>query len=382
MKKNIAIFLVLTMVLTICPLSMKTAFAEEPKINAEGAIVIDADSGQILFEQNADKRWYPASTTKIMTLCLALEAVKKGQVKLTDIVPASENACSYGGTQVYLDPRDQFNLNQMLIGIAVGSANDASVAVAEFLGGTEENFAELMNKKAKEIGATNTNFVNSHGLHNDNHYTTPRDLAKITRYSLQHTDLLNYTKIKHYTFREQPKLLILNNTNKLLWRYPGTDGIKTGTTSQAKRNLVSTVEKDGLRLIAVVMGVDEKGGHFSESIKLYNWAFSQFGYKQLYGQGQVLTQVKVSKGSIEELPLVAEQKVGAFVIKGKEAAITTKIIVPKSIVAPIKKNQKVGEILIYKNGQKVSTVNLLAKDEVTRCSLWQQFYRMFNLIVK
>lgn len=381
MKRLLAIVLLLS-ILTIIPFSNGTAYAQEgPTINAESAILIDAESGQVLFAHNADKRWYPASTTKVMTLALALEAVREGKVQLTDIVRASENACSLGGSQVWLDPRDQFTLKEMLIAIAVGSANDASVAVAEHIAGTEEEFVKLMNEKAKELGCTNTNFVNSHGLHDDNHYTSAADLAKIARYALSFPEILEYTSIKHYNFREEPKPLILHNTNKMLWHYPGTDGLKTGTTSIAKRNLVSTVKRDNLRLIAVVMGVDQPKGHFTESIKLYNWAFANFGYKQFFDKGQVVGQTKVSKGKVEAIPLVAAQKIGALTDKNKKSKIEMAANIPDYIEAPVKKGQKVGEVTIKKDGKVINTVDLLAKEDVAKADFWQLMQRTVKKVI-
>lgn len=380
--KKFLVFVILLSHITFVPFGVNGAYAQEgPRLNAESAILIDAESGQVLYAQDPDKRWYPASTTKVMTMALALEAVREGKVKLSDMVQASENACSLGGSQVWLDPREQFTLEEMLIAIAVGSANDCSVAVAEHIAGTEEEFVRLMNEKAKELGCTNTNFVNTHGLHDDNHYTSAADLAKIARYALSFPEILEYTSIKHYNFRQEPKPLILHNTNKMLWTYPGTDGLKTGTTSIAKRNLVSTVLRDNLRLIAVVMGVDEPRGHFTESIKLYNWAFANFGYKQFFDKGQVVGQTRVSKGKVEAIPLVAAQKIGAIVNKNQDSNIETVAHIPDFIEAPVKRGQKVGEISIIQNGKIVNTVDLLAKEDVEKANFWQLMERTFKKVV-
>jgi D-alanyl-D-alanine carboxypeptidase (penicillin-binding protein 5/6) len=355
------------------------AYGEELKLNAKGAILIEAESGQVLFEQNANEPWYPASVTKVMTLALAFDAIEKGKVNLTDVIRPSENACSYGGSQVWLDTRDEFTLEEMLIAIAVGSANDASVAVAEYIAGTEENFVKMMNAKAEELGATNTNFLNSHGLHEDNHYTSPADMAKIAKYALSFPKLLELTSIKHYTFREQPKELILNNTNKLLWRYPGTDGLKTGTTSQALRNLVATVVKDNLRLIAVVMGVDQTGGHFSETIKLFNWGFAQFKYKQLFSEGQIVTSTQVSKGKTQNIPLVTTTKIGTVVSKDKDDVSIEPIIkVPSYVSAPIEKGEKIGVVEVLLDGKIINTVDLYASDSVEKASLFNIINRTFK----
>ena len=214
------------------------------KLDCEGAILIEAQTGKILYESNPHKKWYPASMTKIMTLILAFEAVQDGKVSLDDQVTASEYACSFGGTQVWLEPGEKFSLKEMLIAIAVGSANDCSVAVAEHIAGSETAFARMMTERAKELGAQNTNFVNSHGLHDDNHYTTPYDLAQMARHAVTLPQLLEMTSMKEYLFREEPELL-LYNTNKLLWWFEGTKGLKTGTTDAAKRNLTAAVEKTG-----------------------------------------------------------------------------------------------------------------------------------------
>lgn len=382
MKKAFTFILIVTIIFSILSISNKVAFAEGLKLNAKGAILIDAETGKVLFEQDADISWYPASMTKTMTLALALEALERGKVKSTDIVKASENACSYGGTQVWLDPRDAFTFEQMLIAIAVGSANDASVAVAEFLSGTEENFVKMMNEKAKELGANNTKFTNSHGLHDENHFTTPADMAKIARYSLSFPKMLELTSIKHYKFREKPKELILNNTNKLLWRYPGTDGFKTGTTSQAQRNLVSTVMRDNLRLIGVVMGVDHPGGHFSESIKLLNWGFAQFKYEQFFSKGQVVASAKVSKGKSLAVPLIAAKNIGIVVSKDNiDPKIDSKVKIPSYVSAPIKKGDTLGIVEVWQNGKIESTIDLLAAESVEKASLFNILDRTFRNLI-
>jgi D-alanyl-D-alanine carboxypeptidase (penicillin-binding protein 5/6) len=267
------------LLVTIILVFMATTVKAEVDIKAESAILIEAKSGDIIHELNVDKKWYPASMTKLMTLAVVLDLLEKGQVDLNERVVTSENAASYGGAQLYLEPGEEFTLDDMLKAIIIGSANDASVAVAEHIAGSEQAFAELMNEKAKEIGALNTHFVNSHGLHDENHYTTAKDMALIGQYSLRFPKTLEYTSMQHCEFRKEPATERYS-LNKLLWWYPGTDGFKTGTTSAAKRNFVGTVERDGLRLISVVMGVDEPNGHFRETMKLFNHGFANYIFKQ------------------------------------------------------------------------------------------------------
>ncbi|NLC76597.1 MAG: D-alanyl-D-alanine carboxypeptidase [Clostridia bacterium] len=347
-------------------------------LEAEGAILVDPLTGQVLFEQEADKRWYPASMTKIMTLGLALEAVEQGTVSLEDEVITSEHAAGYGGTQVYLEPGEKFTLEEMLIAISVGSANDASAAVAEFLAGSEEAFAQQMTEKAKELGCTNTNFTNSHGLHDDNHYTSPRDMALIAQWAMQFPKMKELTSIKEYTFRGEPKLLILYNTNKLLWWYPGTTGLKTGTTSAARRNLTASAERSGVELLSVVMGVDRKNGHFGETMKLLNWGFASFKFEQFYDRGEQVQELKVSKGMKDTVPLLAEQKVGALIGKHEDSRLEVKIEAPPFVVAPVEKGQPVGLIKIYNDGQEIRSVNLVAGEDVARSSFWQLFSKSLH----
>lgn len=347
-------------------------------LEAEGAILMDPLTGQVLFEQDADKKWYPASMTKIMTLGLALEAIEQGIVSLEDEVITSEHAAGYGGTQVYLEPGEKFTLKEMLIAISVGSANDASAAVAEFLAGSEEAFAEKMTQKARELGATNTNFVNSHGLHHDDHYTTPRDMAIISRWAMSFPMMKELTSIKEYTFRPEPKLLILYNTNKLLWWYPGTTGLKTGTTSAAKRNLTATAERNGVELLSVVMGVDRKNGHFGESMKLLNWGFASFKFESFYDEGDVVREIKVSKGNKETVPLVAAQKVGALLDKQDNRQLEIQIEVPDVVLAPIAQGQEIGLIRVLKDGAEINSVPLIAAEEIPRSTFWQLFHKSWK----
>ena len=203
-----------------------------------------------------------------MTLLIAAEAIESGKCNLSDIVTASEKASSLGGSQIYLEPGEQFTLKEMLISIAVGSANDSCVAVAEHIYGSHEEFVDVMNQKAKALGMKNTNFVNSYGLPAEGHYTSVYDVAILGREALKHPIITELTSIKEYDLRNGE--FKLWNTNKLLWWYEGTDGFKTGWTQEAKYCLASTVERNGLRLICVVMGVPEVRGHFQESMKIYN----------------------------------------------------------------------------------------------------------------
>ena len=278
MRKSLAI--VFTMVLVFCNIgfaNVQPVLGVEIVTEATSAILMDAASGQILYEKEAHKELPPASVTKIMTLLVAADAVASGKVKLTDIVTASENASKLGGSQIYLKPGETFTLEQMLIAIAVGSANDACVAVAEHINGTHEAFVEEMNNKALALGLKNTHFVNAYGLPAEGHYTSAYDLAVISKEALNYPLVRKLSSMKEYDLRDGK--FKLWNSNKLLWWYPGADGFKTGWTNEAKYCLASTVERNGLRLICVVMGVPQVGGHFAESMKIYNYGFAKYEFK-------------------------------------------------------------------------------------------------------
>ena len=257
MKKKMIIILLLVLIIIIIP---QTAWAEELSIKGSSCILMDGGSGEILYEQNPDVKCYPASLTKIMTLVLTLEALDEGKISLDDDVITSGEAASMGGSQVYLYEGEVRTVEEMLIAVAVGSGNDASVALAEFVAGSLPAFIDMMNEKAKEIGMTNTNFANPHGLHDENHYTTASDMAKLAYYAIKVPKLLEFTSIYEYDFRPEPKPLKLWNTNRLLKWYDGCDGLKTGYTPEANRNLVATAVRDDLRLITVVMGVRKQRG--------------------------------------------------------------------------------------------------------------------------
>lgn len=334
---------------------------------AESAILMDAVTGKILYEKEAHKELAPASVTKLMTLLVAAEAIEMGKAKLTDIVTASERACSLGGSQIYLEQGEKFSLEEMLIAIAVGSANDACVAVAEHIYGSHEEFVEVMNQKASALDLKNTQFVNNYGLPAQGHYTSAYDLAVLGREALKHPLIIKLTSIKEYDLRNGK--FKLWNTNKLLWWYEGTDGFKTGWTQEAKYCLASTVERDGLRLICVVMGVPEVRGHFQESMKIYNYGFAKYTYKEFAPVGSKQGEVVVHKGSSPTVELVTEKAVGLCVEKGKDKDFWVETKLYDNISAPVAKGEKLGEIIIYCGQEEEGRINLIAKEVVSKAGL-------------
>lgn len=353
---------------------------EEIETTAESALLMEYTSGQILYQKNPHKRLPPASMTKVMTMLLAVEAVEQGRVKLSDMVTASENAWEMGGSEIFLAPQEKMSFRDLLIAIAVESANDACVAVAEHLAGSEKAFVRMMNKKAQELGLKNTHFVNSHGLPAKNHYTSAYDMAVLFREAFRHPLFREVSKIKEYELRGGKNKLY--NTNKLLWWYDGADGGKTGWTEEAKYCLTSTVKRDGLRLIAVVMGVPEARGNFRESMKLYNWGFARFEAIPVKEKGAYVARLPVNQGIKEQVEAVAEDDIAVLVTKGEDVAIRTKINLVSSVTAPVPKGKKVGEILVFRKGKLIAKGNVVTGEAVARDTLAGQMkemvYRLFT----
>jgi D-alanyl-D-alanine carboxypeptidase (penicillin-binding protein 5/6) len=374
-KRRCLAGIVLVFMLLLCAPAV-AAPANNLDVKAESYILMDADSGQVLCAKDEHKKLPPASMTKIMTLILAAEALEQGKVNIKDKVVTSENAWKMGGSQVYLEPGETMSLEEMLISVAVGSANDASVAVAEHIEGTHQGFVELMNKKASMLGLKNTKFVNCYGLPAEGHYSSAYDMATMARYALKYPKVLEYCSIKEYNLREGE--FKLYNTNKLLWWYQGADGFKTGWTNEAKYCLTSTAKRDGLRLIAVVMASPETRGHFRDSMELLNYGFAKYAYKMFFTKDSVCGVVKVGKGVSDMVEAVAEEDIGSIYMKGDDAKITSEKHLLSYIDAPVKKGQKLGEIAIYKDGELQKKVNLNAARDIPKCGIFREIVKMFG----
>lgn len=378
--KNISVLLLLVFLFTaLLPLPLQGV---ELPLTAASAILIDAHSGKILYEKEPEKKLYPASMTKLMTLVLAMEAVESGKIKMDDVVVASENAASYMGSHIFLSPGEELTLHELLLGIALASGNDAAVAVAEYISGTHEAFVDLMNVQAKELGMKGTHFANCNGLHDSNHYSTAYDFSLLARYALNFPQLLEICSVKHYRIRTETKRPFqYDNKNKLLWFYPGTDGFKTGWTEDAKYCFVGSCEKDKLRLISVVMGVPVPQGHFSETRTLFNYGFSQFTFKEFYQENEVIGEIFVGEGKKNKVEIVPDGKVGIILPRGEEKEITTEIEVVPLVNAPVYKGDVVGYISIVKNGEILSRADLLVNANVAKGSLWQMMKKVFKGVV-
>ena len=346
-------------------------------LEASAAILIEQNSGQILYGYNIHERLHPASVTKVMSLLLIMEALDSGKISLDTQIPCSTNAASMGGSQIWLDPRETLSVNDMLKAIAVVSANDCVVALAEYLGGTEEGFVQMMNDKAKELGMNDTTFKNCHGLDEDDHLTSAYDIALMSRELLtKHPKITEYTTIWTDTLRDGKSAL--SNTNKLVRNYAGCTGLKTGSTSLALYNLSASATRDELSLIAVVMKAPTAAKRFSNATSLLDYGFNNFSYKTFANQGDVVKTITVNKGVQNEVNAVYETAPALLIKKGEESNITYDISLNDSIPAPVSQGQILGTVTYSSNGNVLLTTNLVAESAVEKSGFFNITKNIFN----
>ncbi len=331
-------------------------------ISSRAAVLMDAQTGQIIFAQNADERLEPASLSKIMTAYLAFEALGKGLIQLEDKVLISEAAWATGGSKMFVLVGDTVRFDDLLKGMTVSSGNDATVAIAERLGGTVEGFADMMNAKAAELGMTNSHFVNPHGLPAADHYASARDIAVLSRRHLSdHPNAIAYHSLKEYTYAITSAQL---NRNRLLWTYPGADGLKTGNTTNAGYCLVATAKREQDRFIAVVMGATSAAVREQEATRMLDYAFANFTTVGLADDSQAITELRIWKGNRNLVTVGTNDPAAVTVRKGDESNITTAYIFDKRIQAPVSRGQKVGELVVYVRGEEFHRIPLLAMEDV------------------
>lgn len=337
-------------------------------LEAGSAILIEQNSGQILYGYNVHEKLHPASVTKIMSLLLIMEALDSGKITLETQIPCSSNAASMGGSQIWLDTTETLSVHEMLKAIAVVSANDCVMALSEYLGGTEDGFVQMMNAKAKELGMNDTTFKNCHGLDEDGHLTSAYDIALMSRELLvNHPKITEYSTIWTDTLRDGKSAL--SNTNKLVRNYSGCTGLKTGSTSLALFNLSASATRDELSLIAVVMKAPTSALRFSNATSLLDYGFSNYSYKSFGNKGEIVKSIPVSKGVSKEINAVYETSPSFLIKKGEESRITYEISLNDNIQAPITQGQLLGTIKYSLNGSELETVNLVAETSVEKIGL-------------
>lgn len=333
-------------------------------LNAKSAILMEESTGNILYESNPDERLPIASVTKVMTMLLIMEAVDSGKISLDDMVTVSENAMSYGGSTMFLETGEQLTVNDMLKGIAVASANDGCVAMAEHLAGSESAFVDMMNERAKELGMENTHFMNTNGLDEDDHYSSARDVAIMSRELMKHETIFNYTSIWMDTLRGGK--FQLANTNKLIRFYDGANGLKTGSTSKALCCLSAAAKRNDMQLIAVVLGAPTSAERFASAKSLLDYGFANYAVNTQITAGDEVQNIAVEKGVDKEVGVVAGDSCSTLVKKGQEDNITKEIKIDETITAPIEAGQKIGTMTISRDGEVIADIDLNASSAVEK----------------
>lgn len=365
----------------VCSMLLENfAYADNFNLKSKSAILMDANTGKVLYEKNSHEELPPASVTKVMTMLLVMEALDSGKIKTTDKVVTSEHAYDMGGTQIYLEVGEEMTVDDLLKSVAMNSANDASVALAEYISGSEEKFVEEMNKRAKELGAKNTNFKNASGLPEDGHYTSVYDMALISRELVKHKNVFKYLTDKIDSVRNGK--FSLANTNKLLWNYQGADGIKTGSTSEALYCLSATAKRGDTRFIAVVFGAPDSATRFKEASKLLDYGFANFETKKVVEAGKVYGNIKVLKGQQDYVNAISQNDEYILLKKGESKNIKQIVSLNKYVDAPVKAGSEIGTVKIYDGNNLIKTVSLIADKSVKRTNLINTFEKIYKSWVK
>ena len=345
--------------------------------NSKSAILMDAETGTILFKKNEAEKLAPASMTKVMSMLLIMEAIDNGSLSLEDEVSISENASSMGGSQVYLQTGEVYQVKELLKGIAVASGNDAVVAMAEKISGTVEEFVARMNERAQELGAVNTHFVNPHGLDAEDHYTTAYDMALMAQELLKHPTILEYTSIyEDYLQKKDGSSIWLVNTNKLVRFYDGVDGLKTGFTTTAGYCLTATAKKNNLRLISVVMGAETSDKRSSDTTNMLNYGFNTYKSYVVLTTNDSLGTKRVENGVVEQVDIVLKEDYTKL-LKQTDAKpnVSFNVEVP-NLIAPINKGDIVGTAkVVNENGNVIDTLSVTVKESVAKSNWWEAFLK-------
>lgn len=363
---------------------IKNVSAVEMDISAKSAILVDFNTGKVLYSKNENEPLAMASMTKVMSMLLIMEKIDDGSLKYDDIVEISTESSSMGGSQIFLNPGDKYKVIDLLKGVAMASANDAVVALAEKTYGSKEHFIEAMNKKAESLGLKNTHFVNVHGLDEEGHYSSAYDMSVMARELLKHEKILDFTRVyEEYLTKPDGSQIWLVNTNKLVRFYDGVDGLKTGFTQKAGYCLTATGKKNNLRLISVVMGEESIEKRSSDTVKLLNYGFNTFKVNLIKNKSEILGKVNVQKGKKENVDVVlVNDLIELLNASDKPSNYKFKILVDK-IAAPVKKGDVIGKVKVLNdNGILISQVDITVNENVLKANLWDLFKRnlKYNLV--
>lgn len=343
---------------------VNAAIGQTLDIKAKSVVLMEPNTGKVLYESNSDEKLPPASITKIMSLLLVMEAIDRGDISLETVVTASEHACSMGGSQIWLEPGETMTVNDLLKAAVIASANDACVALGETVAGSEEGFVALMNERAKELGMTNTYFVNCTGLDAEGHLTTAYDVALMSSALIKHDLIKDYSTVWMETLRDGKSELV--NTNKLVRFYEGTTGLKTGTTSTAKYCLSATAQRNGLELVAVVMAGESSNDRFNGAKKLLDYGFANYNYSSIDAEIDQNTALEVIKGTEKRVGIKPQGTLNVLLPKSASGKIERKTVLSDNVTAPVKKGDVLGTVTVTLDGEQLGEIPLVANNDVER----------------
>ena len=350
--------------------------------NAKSAILIEASTGEILYQKNANERLAPASMTKIMSLILIMENIENGNLKWNDIVVVSKNASSMGGSQIFLETNEMMTVEDLVKGICIASGNDATVSLAEKIAGTEKAFVKLMNDKAKSLGIRNTNFMNSTGLDAEGHYSSAYDMSIMARELVRHEKILEFSSIyEDYLRKNTAKKFWLVNTNKLVKFYSYIDGLKTGYTGNAGYCLTATGMKNDMRLISVVMGEENTDNRTTDTLAMLDYGFNMYSINKVVNKDKSLGNVRVNLGDIENVDIMLEEDITILNNNQKGKKNITYEINTNNINAPVKKGDVVGKIDVYEEGRYLYSRDITVMNDIEKANIFKVFIRNLRDIV-
>lgn len=371
MKKICGLFFAL-----IFMLPFNIVKANDLATNASSVIVMEPTTGEIIYERNSHERRHPASMTKIMTMLLVMEAIEDGLIKWEDVVTVSENASSMGGSQILLETGEQMSVYDLFKGLAVASGNDAAVALAEKIAGTEEMFVSMMNERAKELGLQDTNFKNPHGLDDANHYSSAYDMAVMAKELVKHEKVFEFTSIyEDYLRKDTDRAFWLVNTNKLVRFYKGVDGLKTGYTSEAGFCITATAKINDMRIITVVMGEPDSKTRNADVTSVFDYVYAQYALNKIVDTSTVLKTVSVEKGKKDSVDIVALENVSDLYKKTEGVNEITYDIEVNNIKAPVKKGDIVGKLVLKENGLSTKTIDLTVAEDVAKANIFELYFK-------
>lgn len=371
MKKKLITISIISILFSLIILTPAAAF----DVETDSAILLEAETGQVLFEKNADRVLPPASITKIMPLLIAMEKLEEGSISLDDQVTISRYAESMGGSQIFLAANTQVSMEKLLKAVTIASGNDASVAVGEYIAGTYSNFIAMMNDKAAELGMDSTNFANSTGLPDPNHYSTARDISIMARELAKYPQILEWASIWTETIDLPGRQAMLVNTNSLINKYPSMDGLKTGHTQAAGFCLASTASKGDTRLISVVLQGNTLNEREEATTRLLDYGFNAFSKRQIAAAGDQIQNIPVVEAADKVAVGEVAENLYIMVQKGQEREISQEVELKDSLKAPIEKGGVLGELTVYRGEKEVSSVDVIAVENIDRANIFVRLWR-------